>query len=58
MNILNKYINKIKKVKYNNFQRRVWVEIDVDGYSIFERPEHQGGNWILANKMKVNKIIG
>lgn len=32
---------------------RVWFRCEVDDVRIFERPEHQGGNWILAGKLKV-----
>jgi hypothetical protein len=38
-------------------KNRVWVEVEVEDYSFFERPENQGGQWILANKMKINNII-
>ena len=36
---------------------RVWVEVDIDSYTIFDRPEHQGGEWFLANRMKINRIM-
>lgn len=32
---------------------RVWVEVEVKDYEVFERPINQGGKWILANKMMV-----
>ena len=32
---------------------RVWIEVEVDDYTSYDRPECQGGAWILANKMKV-----
>lgn len=35
---------------------RVWCEVEVDDYSILERPESQGGKWILANKIKFKEI--
>ena len=37
-------------------KNRVWVEVEVDDYKTYDRPEFQGGLWILANRMKVNKI--
>jgi hypothetical protein len=37
-------------------QGRVWVEVKVTNYSLFERPLSQGGKWVLANEMKVIKI--
>ena len=35
---------------------RVWVEVEIDDFKEFERPEYQGGMWYLANRMKINKI--
>lgn len=34
---------------------RVWVEIEVEDYELYDRPESQGGTWVLAQKMKVIK---
>lgn len=36
-----------------NGASRVWVEVEVDEYKEYARPESQGGNWVLANRMKV-----
>lgn len=36
---------------------RVWVKIEVDDYTTYDRPANQGGKWILANKMKIIEII-
>jgi len=36
---------------------RVWVEVEVDDFEYFKRPESQGGTWVLAQKMKVIKEI-
>jgi len=36
---------------------RVWVEVELEKYSFFERPISQGGTWVLAQKMKVIRII-
>lgn len=32
---------------------RVWVEVEIDDYSIYKRPIHQGGEWALAMWMKI-----
>ena len=32
---------------------RVWMKVEVDDWKIFDRPSHQGGQWVLAQKMKV-----
>lgn len=36
-------------------EERIWVEIEVEDYEMYDRPESQGGSWVLANKMKVIK---
>lgn len=38
-------------------QKRVWVECEVEGFVTYARPEAQGGNWILAEKIIVQKIL-
>ena len=32
---------------------RVWKKIIMEDFEIFKRPEHQGGVWYLANKIKI-----
>ena len=32
---------------------RVWVTVEVEDFQIYERPKNQGGEWILANWMKI-----
>ncbi len=32
---------------------RVWVEIEVDDFEYYDRPESQGGTWVLAQRMKI-----
>jgi len=40
-------------------QKREWYEIEVQDYQKFDRPESQGGTWVIANKMKiVGKVNG
>ncbi len=38
-------------------EHRVWVEVEVEDYVTYERPESQGGAWILAEKMKIIRIV-
>ena len=45
------------KTKLANGEQRVWVGCDVEDFTIYDRPESQGGTWILAQRMKINKII-
>jgi hypothetical protein len=34
-------------------KNRVWVEVLIKDFDFYNRPESQGGTWVLANKMKV-----
>lgn len=36
-----------------NGERRVWVECEVEDWTSYDRPESQGGSWILAQRMKI-----
>lgn len=38
-------------------QRRVWCEVSIQGARKYERPESQGGAWVLAERMKVVGIL-
>ena len=40
-----------------SMKNRVWVELEIEDYKIFKRPEHQGGIWYLANKIKIIREI-
>lgn len=41
------------KIELANGEKRVWCEVEVEDYETYERPESQGGTWILAQQMKV-----
>lgn len=34
-------------------KNRVWVEVEIEDYYKFNRPESQGGTWVLASRMKI-----
>jgi len=36
---------------------RVWIEVEIEDYQLYDRPESQGGQWVLANRMKVKKRL-
>jgi len=38
-------------------KNRVWVEIEMEDYTEYNRPEHQGGKWFLSERVKLIKII-
>lgn len=39
-------------------EKRVWVECEVEEWQSYNRPESQGGAWILAQRMKILRVIG
>ena len=45
------------KTELKNGEKRVWVECEVKDFETYSRPESQGGEWILANSLKVNRIL-
>jgi hypothetical protein len=45
------------KEELANGEQRVWVEIEVKNYTTYSRPESQGGTWILADMIKVNRVL-
>jgi len=36
---------------------RIWCEVSVTGIEKYNRPESQGGTWVLGQRMKVNAIV-
>ena len=34
-------------------KNRVWVKVEIKDYEMYNRPESQGGTWVLAQEMKV-----
>jgi len=36
---------------------RVWVKCEAEGIKVYERPESQGGKWVLADRIKVLEEI-
>ena len=36
------------KEKLKNGEQRVWIELEVDDFTTYDRPQTQGGKWILA----------
>lgn len=39
------------KTELANGEKRVWIECEVDDFKTYNRPESQGGAWILANRL-------
>lgn len=38
-------------------ERRVWCEVEVEDWASYDRPESQGGAWILAQRMRLVKVL-
>lgn len=45
------------KINLASGEHRVWVECEVENWESYDRPESQGGAWILAQRMKINRIL-
>lgn len=45
------------KTELSNGEQRVWVECEIDNYKTYDRPERQGGKWILADELTVRREI-
>lgn len=45
------------KTKLANGEIRIWVECEVKDFTHYQRPESQGGLWIIADYIKINKIL-
>jgi len=41
------------KTELSNGEKRVWVFAEIDDWETYDRPESQGGTWILAQKIKI-----
>ena len=38
-------------------KNRVWVEVEIEDFEFYNRPESQGGTWVLSQKMKIIKEL-
>lgn len=45
------------KLQLSSGEQRVWVECEVEDWTSYDRPESQGGAWILAQRMKIIREI-
>jgi len=41
------------KAPHLSIKNRIWLKVEIDEYSLFNRPEYQGGKWFLAKRMKI-----
>lgn len=45
------------KEQLSSGEKRVWVKVRVRNFTTYDRPESQGGQWILADEMFVEKEL-
>jgi hypothetical protein len=45
------------KMELSSGERRVWVECEGEDCEEYNRSEKYGGNWVLANKLKLIRIL-
>lgn len=45
------------KLHLSNGEERVWAEVEVEDWEKYDRPESQGGAWILAKRMKIIRLL-
>lgn len=45
------------KIELSNGEKRVWVECEAKDCEKYERPESQGGAWVLCQKLKLIRIL-
>lgn len=41
------------KMRLSSGEQRIWVSVLLRGTTMYNRPESQGGTWVLAEEMKV-----
>lgn len=46
-----------QKADHLSTKGRVWAEVEIEDYYEFPRPKHQGGCWLIANKMRVVRLL-
>lgn len=47
------HLTKVPVAPHLSTKDRIWIEVEVKDYQEIQKPVHQGGEWILANWMKV-----
>ena len=45
------------KIELSNGEKRAWVKVEVEDWFKYNRPESQGGAWILANRMRIIEVM-
>lgn len=45
------------KMELSNGEQRVWIEGEAEDWEKYDRPESHGSAWVLAQKLKINRIL-
>lgn len=45
------------KMNLASGEQRVWVECRIANFTVYPRPISQGGTWLLAQDMWINRVI-
>lgn len=45
------------KMNLASGERRVWCRVALRGTTKYDRPESQGGSWVLAKELKVLEVL-
>lgn len=45
------------KMELASGEKRIWVECEVEDYTTYDRPKSQGSTWILAQRMKLVRVL-
>lgn len=45
------------KTELASGEQRVWVECEVEDWESYDRPITQGGAWVLAQRMKITRVL-
>lgn len=51
------HITNAPQAAHLKMDGRVWAEVEFEDFYEFKRPEHQGGLWFIAQKMKVVRVL-
>lgn len=46
-----------KDAPHLSMKDRVWVEVEIEGVKTFNRPKSQGGQWYLAERLKIIRVL-
>jgi hypothetical protein len=45
------------KIELSNGETRVWARVALSGTRLYDRPESQGGTWVLAERLMVLEVL-